>query len=568
MPLAALASEWPVLNALLDEALALPADERQAWLRSLEQRAPDRHATVRHLLELHDRVGEGFLAALPPLLHDALAEPDAAAGTRVGPYRLVQEIGQGGMSTVWRARHVDDGARREVALKLPRLTWGGRFVERLERERSIVAGLAHPNIARFVDAGLDDAGRPWLATELVDGEPIDLHCTQRALPLRARLDLLLQVCDAVAHAHSRLVIHRDLKPANILVSPHGEVKLLDFGIAKLLEDGQAHETALTQAAGRALTPQFASPEQIRGESLGTACDVYAIGVIAFLLLTGDYPYRLRRGTAAELEDAIAHAPPRLGSEVAREPLLRRQLRGDLDAILAKALSREVAGRYPGADMLALDLRRHIAGLPIEARPHSRLYVAQRFVHRHRAAVGTLAAVVVALGTGLGVAAWQASVATQQRLATEQALERERAVKDMLVEILSVAVTADPARLREPDGFGVLLQEKFDQLEHRFQGRPAEWLDLLEVISTRLPDYGDYICSYVVGQRYLKLLQATHADPLRIGRARLTSARALMHLGYGPKARAILGSAIHDLPATPAAAPLRTEITAELAKLPA
>ncbi|HEX7686586.1 MAG TPA: serine/threonine-protein kinase, partial [Burkholderiaceae bacterium] len=514
MSLAALAPEWPVLNALLDEALALSPGARQAWLRSLERDAPGRHDAVRRLLALHERMDDDFLATLPPLPAAAFGEPGAAAGARVGPYRLVEEIGQGGMSTVWRAAHVDDGGRPAVALKLPRLTWGGRFAERLDRERAIVAGLEHPHIARFVDAGLDEAGRPWLATELVEGEPIDAHCARHASSLQARLELLLQVCDAVAHAHSRLVIHRDLKPANILVSPRGEVKLLDFGIAKLLEDGQARETALTQAAGRALTPRFASPEQIRGGPLGTACDVYAIGVVAFLLLAGDYPHALRRGTAAELEDAIAHAPPRRASDVAREPGWRRQLRGDLDAILAKALSAEIAGRYPGADALARDLRRHLAGLPIEARPHSRLYVAQRFVHRHRAAVGMLAAIVVALGSGLGAAAWQASLATQQRRLAERSLERERAVKEMLVEILSVAVTADPARLREPDGFGVLLQEKFDQLEHRFRGRPDEWLDLLEVVSTRLPDYGDYMCSYAVGQRYLALLQATHANPLR------------------------------------------------------
>jgi len=566
MSLAALAPDWPALSALLDEALALPAADRAAWLAALARRAPGQAETLRGLLALQTGVeSDAFLEALPPLLHDLHAEPDAAAGAVVGPYRLLAAIGQGGMGTVWRAERLDGTPRRAVALKLPRLTWGGRFAERLAREREIVAALEHPHIARFLDAGLDDAGRPWLATELVDGAPIDAHCTARALPVQARLGLLLQVCDAVAHAHARLVIHRDLKPANILVTPQGEVKLLDFGIAKLLQGEHAAETALTLAAGRALTPEFASPEQIRGEPLGTASDVYAIGVVAYRLLSGASPYRLRRGTASELEEAIATVEPPRASEAALDPALRRQLRGDLDAILAKALHKDVAARYPGADALAQDLRRHLTGLPIEARPHGGLYLAQRFVRRHRAAVGALAAIVLALGAGLGAAAWQASVARAQERVAQRALERERAVRDMLVEILSVAVTADPARLREPDGFGRLLEEKFDQLGKRFKDRPDEWLDLLEVISTRLPDYGDYACSYVVGQRYLALLRATHADPLRIGRGALVNARALVHLGYPAPAAKALRAALAELPDTPAAAPLRGEMQAELAR---
>jgi len=470
------------------------------------------------------------------------------------------------MSTVWRAERADFAPRREVALKLPRVTWGGHFAERLARERDIVAALEHPNIARFLDAGLDEAGRPWLATELVAGEPIDAFCDRRHLSLRDRLDLLLQVCDGVAHAHARLVIHRDLKPANILVTAEGKVKLLDFGIAKLLQGQHTEATALTQAAGRALTPDFASPEQIRGEPLSTASDVYAIGVVAYQLVTGERPYRLKRGSVAELEEAIANAEPQRASDVVHDASLRREVRGDVDAILAKALRKDVAGRYVGAGELAQDLRRHLAGLPIEARPQGRVERARNFVRRHKAAVGTLTAVVLALGAGLGVATWQASVARQQERAAHKSLEREHAVQDMLVEILSVAVTADPARLKEPDGFGMLLEEKFEQLERRFQDRPEEWLDLLEVISTRLPDYGDFVCSYAVGQRYLALLKATHADDLRIARAELVNARALVHLQHPARAAAALREALQALPSKAEAEPLRKEMLAVLGEL--
>jgi serine/threonine-protein kinase len=563
MSLAAITPDWTTLSPLLDEALDQPADQRPAWLAALGPRASaaQREALGRLLaLQPSVEVG-GFLVQVPAL---PAGISSAVAGALVGPYRLMEEIGHGGMSTVWRAERADFAPRREVALKLPLLTWGGRFAERLARERDIVAALEHPNIARFLDAGLDDAGRPWLATELIEGEPIDAYCTRHHLDLRERLGLVLQVCDAVAHAHARLVIHRDLKPANILVTPEGTVKLLDFGIAKLLQGQHAAETALTRAAGRALTPDFASPEQIRGEPLSTASDVYAIGVVAYLLVTGERPYRLRRGSVAELEEAITQTQPQRASDAAREAGVRRQLRGDLDAILAKALRKDVASRYVGAGEMAQDVRRHLAGLPIEARPQGRMERMQHFVRRHKAAVGMLAVVLGALGTGLGAATWQAAVARQQERIAHKAVERERAVQDMLVEILSVAVTADPARLKEPGGFGMLLEEKFEQLERRFHDRPDEWLDLLEVISTRLPEHGDFVCSYAVGQRYVALLRATHADELRIARATLMNARALDHLNYRAKAATVLREALRTLSHRPETAPLRKDMTEALA----
>ena len=569
MPIDDLANDWPAISGLLDEALALPAAQRDEWLDARADVAPARRETLRRILSRQARVDSGaFLAALPALLDDAPAADvdEPHAGLLVGPYRLLAPLGEGGMSTVWRARRDDGQPAREIALKLPRWTWGGRFAERLARERDIHATLAHPHIARLYDAGLDRAGRPWLAMELVEGLTIDAYCDQAGLGVPERIALLLQACDAVAHAHARLVVHRDLKPHNIVVARDGQVKLLDFGIAKLLAGDDTGATALTEAAGRALTRDFASPEQIRGEPLGVASDVYSLGVVAFVLLTGLPPYRLRRGSAAELEEAIASADVPRASDVVDDPVRRRPLRGDLDAILAKALRKTAAERYSSVEALADDLRRHLDGRPVAARPQRRGYLAGRFVARHRVAVGAAALVVLALATGLGVALRQTAIARQQQALAERAVQREAAVRDMLVEILSVGVTADPAKLREPYGFSMLLEAKFNELEARFKGHTDEWLDLLEVISTRLPEYGDYICSYAVGQRYLALLQATHADARRFARAALNQARMAAHVGAIKGGLRAVDAALALLPQTADNAALRSSLIAQRAAL--
>jgi len=559
-------SDWPAISALLDEALELPVAARGAWLEARTDVDPARRLAVERILSRQvDVESDDFLGTLPPLMKSpppspAFAEPEA--GTLVGPWRIVAPLGRGGMSTVWRARRDDARPAREIALKLPHWTWGGLFAQRLARERDILATLEHAHIARLYDAGLDAVGRPWLAMELVEGQPIDLACERSNASTLERLALLLQVCEAVAHAHARLVVHRDLKPHNIVVTPQGHVKLLDFGIARLLDDGVAERTALTEVSGRALTPAFASPEQIRGEALGVATDVYSIGVVAFLVLAGRMPYELRRGSAAELEAAIAHVRVPRMSDVAVSPARRRELRGDLDAIIAKALRHDSAERYSSVEALADDLRRHLDGRPVAARPPGRAYLATRFVARHRAGVGAAALVVLALAGGLGAALWQAAEARAAQRLAERSVQREAAVQDMLLEILSVAVTADPAKLREPDGFGRLLEAKFDQLEARFKGRTDDWLDLLEVISTQLPQYGDLECSAGVGQRYLALLQSSHADPRRIAKAALNQARVVRKLGGVKTALRLVNAALVQLPASAGNASLRSALMAE------
>ena len=262
--LSRLAADWPRINALLDEALSLPAPDRAGWLRSLPEADEPLRDTLARLLAAREGVETGsFLQALPPLPEGVQAgATDAAAprpGGTVGPYRLLRELGEGGMGSVWLAERNDGQLRRQVALKLPRLSWVRGLADRMARERDILATLDHPGIARLYDAGVDAHGRPWLALEFVEGQPIDVACRERGLSVRERVQLVLQVCDAVAYAHSRLVIHRDLKPGNILVTPEGRARLLDFGIAKLAQGPAARpaETALTELAGLALTVGYA-----------------------------------------------------------------------------------------------------------------------------------------------------------------------------------------------------------------------------------------------------------------------------------------------------------------------
>ena len=278
------------------------------------------------------------------------------------------------------------------------------------RERDILAGLEHPNIARFYDAGVDAQGRPFMAMEYVEGQTIDVYCSERKLSIRERLALVLDVAKAVAYAHSKLVVHRDLKPANMLVTAGGAVRLLDFGIAKLIEGETVNEARLTQLSGRLLTPDYASPEQIRGEAIGTATDVYSLAVVTYELLTGTRPYRLKRQSAAELEQAIAEVDPRLASEAVDDKPRKRQLRGDLDAILNKAMKKSPSDRYGTVDAFAGDLQRYLAGEVVLAQPDRTVYRMRKFLLRHRWQSASAAFAVIALLTGMGLALWQARAA--------------------------------------------------------------------------------------------------------------------------------------------------------------
>jgi eukaryotic-like serine/threonine-protein kinase len=472
-----LAGEWPAISRRLDEALALAPLQRDPWLQSLPETDSIKR-TLRRLLEGEPRMETGDYLAAPPKLtlgpdDDAGQDAAACAGARVGPYRLLRQLGAGGMGVVWLAERIDGGLKRQVALKLPRLSWSSGLSERMNRERDILVSLDHPNIARIHDAGVDDHGRPYLALEFVEGEAIDGYCKRLGLSVPDRLRLVLQVARAVAHAHARLVVHRDLKPANILVTAEGQVRLLDFGIAKLLEGDLTCETQLTRQGGRALTPEYASPEQIRGEPLGTASDVYSLGVIAYELLAEAKPYQLRRASAAALEEAIESIDVRLASSAAASPGTRRALRGDLDAILNKALKKEIDERYPSVEAFAQDIERHLANLPVHARPDALGDRVRKFIRRNKLPVGAATAVGVSLLVGLTAALWQAREARNEA-------ERAEQVKSFLLSIFDDADTDSGAG--SATTAAELLKKAQQRVSTELVGRPEVAVELMTALA--------------------------------------------------------------------------------------
>jgi serine/threonine-protein kinase len=473
--------EWRALSALLDEALDLDDAARAAWLAALAVREPVLAPKLVALLAPRDAMShDGFMqgTATPPPV------TGGRAGARCGPYRLETLIGRGGMGSVWRA-HRDDGRfDAVVAVKLLSGSLLGADGERrFRREGQILARLRHPNIAQLLDAGVSEDGQPYLVLEHIEGVHLDVWCREQRLDVRARVRLFLDVLAAVAHAHASLVVHRDLKPSNILVDTTGGVKLLDFGIAKLIEDeGAPGATALTREGGGLLTPLYASPEQVTGGPVTTGTDIYTLGVILFELLSETSPYRLARESRGALEEAIVTGEPLRPSDCVQLPAHRRQLQGDLDTIALKALRKRAGDRYATVTALAEDLEAWLDGRPVRARPASLGYRTARFVRRHALAVAAAAAVVVAVLGGAGAALWQARLARAEQARAEE----------VTAFITGIFRDADPYL---GDGKALtavdLLKQAATRLDSSLAGRPELRYDLSWLLGSSLASLQAY-----------------------------------------------------------------------------
>jgi serine/threonine-protein kinase len=531
------AEQRTAFNQLLDEALDQAPLERERWIDAL----PAELETLKPILkQVVLRQDDEFMSQLPQFSIAPDGEDridDNHAGRVVGPYQLVRELGTGGMGSVWLAVRSDGLINRPVALKLPHGMWRRRDLpERLARERAILSTLTHPHIARLYDAGIAGDGQPYLALEHVEGIDIATFCNQHNLGIDERLRLIVQVTRAVAYAHGKLVIHRDLKPANILVTAQGEVRLLDFGVAKLLE-GPTQEPSLTELAGQAFTPDYASPEQIRGELLTVASDVYSLGVLLFELLTGERPYRLKRASRGALEDAILQVDPKRPSEIAAPPW-RKRLRGDLDTIVLKALKKDSRERYVTAESLADDIERHLQARPVLARPDTARYRFSRFVKRNALPVSAAAIAFIALLVGAGVVLWQSQVVRAEQQRAEQA-------KNFIANVFREAdPTGDAGRMSTPVE---LLRQAEERLREQTDVDPLLQLELFAIIGESLFGLQQHQDSVEVFQQAFDL-QRKFANHNRVlaGRLHLGLSRNYEYLGRNQESRDEINRALNML----------------------
>ena len=465
------------LQQILDEAQTLPPHERLRFIREACATDSKLYASAMHELESRQQWFGTDGADAPQSAQDEAVD---LTGERIGHYRIVRSLGRGGMGEVFLADRADEQFQQQVAIKLVRRGLLSRQIQgRLKLERQILATLDHPNIARLFDGGTTTDGTPYIVMEYVDGEPIDIYCDSRCLSIEQRLRLFQIVCSAVHRAHQNLIVHRDLKPSNIMVARDGTPKLLDFGIAKMLDDRHMmHTMAVTQHDYRVLTPDHASPEQIRGDLITTASDTYVLGVVLYELLCGCKPFTLQGNRLGELERAICEETPPLPSVViqAREDAagiarqrgtsparLRRELAGDLDNIVLMAMRKEAERRYSSVEQFAADVQRHLDGMPVLARADAWSYRAGKFLARHALVTGLAAAfLAVLIGFSIttyiqsGRIAQERDVAQGERARAQTAQRRAEAVSDLLIESFRLA---DPSHARGKD---ITAREILDQ----------------------------------------------------------------------------------------------------------
>jgi len=504
---------WREVERVFNQAVAAPPGERDALLDRICGDDRELRAQVEKLLA-SDRDAAVFLDT--PAL--TIADADLT-GRTLGPFRVVERIGEGGMGVVYRAVREDDVARYEVAIKVIRRGMDTHHVlHRFINERTTLANLNHPAIARLIDGGTVPDGRPYLVMEYVRGRPIDVFCDEECLTVRERADLFRRVCLAVHFAHQNLVVHRDLKPSNILVTAAGDPKLLDFGIAKMLDSAEDERTV---TAARFMTPDYASPEQVRGDAITTATDVYSLGVILYRLLAGARPYALTGSDPIEVSRTIATVnPDRPSTAVGRRPStdssdgsttatvevahrrrtsperLRRELRGDLDNIVLKALRKEPARRYASAEQFAEDLRRQAEGLPVIARPDTFTYRFHKFVRRNPLAVGMAAAIVLSLTGGIVSTAWMAMIAAEERdvaaaEAEHAAIEAESAgqIASFFIDTL---LSAAPYESQEQlDTITHQLAAEASRIRRAFEGERHLQANLLNALGHAYLNLGEF-----------------------------------------------------------------------------
>ena len=458
---------WRVIKTIFDAALELPSAGRTAFVEASCEGDAEALAEVQSLLAANDEAGDFIeVAPGPP------PDKEYSTGFSIGPYRIVQVIGEGGMGMVYQAVRVDDLYRKLVAVKVARRGFNdSAAMRRFETERHILAHLEHPNIARLLDGGTTVAGQPFFVMDFIAGTPIDEYCDAHHLDLASRLRLFLTVCSAVQYAHQNFVVHRDIKPPNILVTEEGAIRLLDFGIAKLL-DPEDDAAGATTSIVQMMTPEFASPEQLLNEPVTTASDTYSLGVLLYILLTGHRPFLFKSRMPREIWDTIREAEPRRPSSVVvlsertatgrditlpivadaraiRPGRLARELAGDLDTILLMALRREPHRRYTSVEQLANDIERYLSGQPVLAREDTFSYRAGKFVGRHKGAVAAAGLAVLALAGGVVATSWEARIATRERERAERRFNDVRRVANSLLFDVHDAIKnlpgATPAR---------------------------------------------------------------------------------------------------------------------------
>jgi serine/threonine protein kinase len=476
--------KWQQLSQLLDQVLDLEERERAPWLELLAKKDPEMAERVSAALAARERKGfTGFLAGSVVDL-EGMGE-STLVGRQVGPYVIDAEIGRGGMGSVWKAHRTDGRYEGVVAIKFVHAAWIGREGEqRFRTEGNLLGRLDHPNIARLIDAGILDS-QPYLILEYIEGEPIDAYCDREKLGLEARVNLFLGVLAAVAHAHSHLIVHRDIKPGNIFVTVGGTVKLLDFGIAKLLQGEDGADTP-TQSKAAPLTPQYAAPEQLLGKAVTTVTDVYSLGMVLYVLLTGVHPIAVDARSSADFMHAVLTKEPARASTTTTVPTIRRRaLEGDLDNILHKALKKDPTERYASVGAFADDINRYLTYEPVQARPDTVAYRVSKFVRRHQGGVMSALLVTIALIGTTAFALWELREARADR---DMAISEGRRAHGH--DVMMGFLFNDTVRQSPDDAVHKRLDRAREFIDRQYRGDPDIAAALLLSLRHRYIDIGD------------------------------------------------------------------------------